>query len=352
MDDSLAVILEKPHQLAVRRIPVPPVGESSIRVEMRACGICGSDVRYLAGENPWSLHTLGKSLPSPPDMVLGHEVSGVVNTPGGSRRVAILAIKGCGKCLYCSTGRENMCDATEHFGHSAGWPEMAYYPGGMSERFDIWKGFEYDIPDSISFEAATFLDGLAVAVHGADQGRIGAGSRVGVVGLGPIGVLSAQVARQRGASLVTGCDPAGLPVEMCRAVGLADVVRGDTGRLLKLLQDEKKTRLDAVLDTVGTPETIQHGLEMLDKSGVLVLLSVHEEPFPLAPVRLSGERSIVSAANNTYPDFPAAIQLLASGKVVVDPLVTHRFPLAEARQAFQTMLEKEKRKAFKVVLHP
>jgi L-iditol 2-dehydrogenase len=352
MDESLAVVLEKPHKLKIRRIPVPKMTGPSVLVEMRACGICGSDIRYLVGENPWSLHTVGKNLPSPLNIVLGHEVSGIVRDSGGDRRVAVLAFKGCGKCRYCTTGRENLCESTQHFGHGAGWAPMSYYPGGMSERFDIWKGFEYDIPESVSFEEATFLDGLAVSIHGVNQSGLGPGSRVGVVGLGPIGVLVSQVAKLRGASFVTGCDSSGLPIEMCQTIGLKDMVQGDTGRLLAHVKEEKKTGLDAVLDTVGTPETVHHGLEMLDKSGVLVLLAVHEKPFPMVPTALSGERSIVSAANNKYPEFPEAIELLASGKVVVAPLVTHRFPLSDAREAFRTMMEKDMRRAFKVVLHP
>jgi L-iditol 2-dehydrogenase len=229
---------------------------------------------------------------------------------------------------------------------------MAYYPGGMSEIFDIWRGFAYDIPASVSFEAATFLDGLAVSLHGIEQSGLHTDGRVGVIGLGPIGLLAAQAARAHGASFVAGCDRAGLPLEMCRSVGLENVVQGGPERLCAYVREERKTRLDAVLDTVGTPETIHHGLDMLDKSGVLVMLAVHEKPFPLAPIELSGERSIVTAANNRYRDFPQAVELLASGKVKVDALVTHRFPLPDAEEAFRTMEEKEKRRAFKVILHP
>jgi L-iditol 2-dehydrogenase len=352
MEETLAVVLEKPHTLSLKRIAVPPITGPSVRVEMQACGICGSDVRYLEGENPWSLHTVGKNLPSPPNMVLGHEVAGIVRSPKGDRRVAVLAYKGCGRCDYCKSGRENLCDTTEHLGHSAGWGPMDYYPGGMSERFDIWKGFEYDLPESVSFEAGTFLDGLAVCIHAVNMSRLGKGSRVGVIGLGPIGVMAAQVSRDRGASLVTGCDSTGLPIEMSQTVGLKDVVQGDAARLTRYVREEKNTALDAVLDTVGTPATIHEGLRMLDKSGVLVLLAVHEKPFPLAPIELSGERSIISAANNRYPEFPEAIELLGSGRVVVDPLVTHRFPLEDVMEGFQTMIEKDKRGAFKVVIQP
>ena len=141
METALSVILKKPHVLAVENIPIPAIAGPSVRVRMQACGICGSDARYYQGDNPWSLHTLGKNLPSPPDMVLGHEVAGIVHEGKKERRVAILAYKSCGKCAQCLAGRENLCSATEHLGHSAGWKDMRYNPGGMAEEFEIWRGF-------------------------------------------------------------------------------------------------------------------------------------------------------------------------------------------------------------------
>jgi L-iditol 2-dehydrogenase len=351
MDTSLAVILEKPGSIDVKRIPVPPVSRPSVRVQMRACGICGSDVRYFAGENPWSLHTLGKHVPSPPNMVLGHEVAGIARTPEGEKPVAILAYKSCGKCEYCLSGRENLCNTMEHFGHSAGWPDMAYYPGGMSEQFDIWEAFAYEIPPTISFEEATFLDGLAVAVHSVDQSGVQPGQHLGVIGLGPIGLLAAQVARSRGASLVTGCDTSEVPVKLAQEIGLEDTVRGDSSVLLQHLSSGTR-RLDVVIDTVGSAGSIRDSLSLLDKSGTLVLLAVHEKEIPIAPIWFSGERRIMSSANNKYEDFPRAIALLGSGSIEVKPLITHHFSLREAAQAFQVMLHKDREQAYKVILHP
>ncbi len=352
MDGSLAVILEAPGRIAVRRIPVPRVPGPAVRVEMGACGICGSDVRYYLGENPWALHTLGRHLPSPPNLVLGHEVAGMIPAAPGSpaRRVAVLAYRSCGTCTYCRSGRENLCEHMEHFGHSAGWGTMPYYPGGMSERFDIWEGFARDIPGSISFEEATFLDGLAVAVHAVDRTGLVEGGRLGVIGLGPIGLLAAQAAAARGACRVVGCDTAALPVELAAAAGLEGMIRGGSEALLGHLGGGGK--LDAVVDTVGSAASIRDGLSMLEKSGALVLLAVHPEPVPLAPVAFSGERRILSSANNLYRDFPRAIELLGSGRVRVSSLVTHRFPLSEAGDAFRVMLHKDSERAYKVILHP
>ena len=347
--ESTAVVLKRAGELRIERIEVPEVGGESVVVEMGACGICGSDVRYYQGENPWSLHTLGKNLPSPPNMVLGHEVSGVVRADQGERRVAILAYRACGSCEYCRSGRENLCDEMEHFGHSAGWKSMEYYPGGMSRRFRIWRDFAYEIPQSVSFEEATFLDGLAVAIHAVDVSGVCAGDKIGVVGLGPIGLLAAQVARARGVEEVYGCDVYGLPIRLAADTGFEHVVQSGSEGLAALSGGNS---LAAVIDTVGSQETISDGLSVLAKSGSHVLLAVHEEPVSLPPIALSGERRILSSANNMYRDFPEAIRMLAAREVRVGHLITHRFGLDEAEEAFDLMLSKGQNEAYKIVLHP
>ena len=350
-ESSLSVILKEPQSLHVERVPMPCVPDPGVLVEMRACGICGSDIRYYYGDNPWALHTLGKNVKSPRNMILGHEVSGVVRADGEERRVGILAYKSCGKCRYCSTNRENICENVQHIGHSSGWGDIPYFPGGMSERFKVWKGFDYDLPDNVSYEEAVFLDGLAVAIHTVEKADLKPGCRFGVLGLGPIGLLCAQVAAHRNAELICGCDTYELPIHLAEKVGLKDmIVSNAEGFARHLIQ--KKQSLDAVIDTVGTPDTISAGLRILDKSGSLVLVSVHEEPFKFSSVSLNGERRIITAANNRYKDFSEAIDLLASGHVRVKPLITHRFPLSEAKEAFNIMLQKENVSAFKVILHP
>lgn len=315
---------------------------------MGACGICGSDVRYLHGENPWSQHTLGKNLPSPPNMVLGHEVAGATVEEG--RRVAVLAYKSCGRCRECRGGNEHICEDMMHFGHSAGWESMEYYPGGMAETFTIWRDFAYEIPDNVEYEEAVFLDGLAVALHGLETGEMMPGKGVGILGLGPVGMLAAMAARAGGASFVCGCDIDPTAVRLAAESGVEPAVLGDPSALAAALNGGAD--IDLILDTVGTEETMNLGLELLAKRGVHALLAVHNEPVRISPLLLNGERQITTSANNRYADFPAAIELLAAGDVRVKHLITHRFPLTDVREAFRVMENKETEKAFKVVLTP
>ncbi len=353
-DQTLALVYRGPGRIEPMTVPIPRIPGSSVRVEMKACGICGSDVKYLRGDNPWALHTLGRNIPPPPNMILGHEVSGVEVSSGQRRRVAILAFKSCGRCAACRAGRENLCADMQHFGHSAGWPTMDYTPGGMSRQFDIWQGFDYEIPDAVSHEAATFLDGLAVAVHAVEVGGVAPGHWVGVVGLGPIGMLAAQAARAVGAERVFGSDVYEVPVRLARGVGLVHVVCAEEADPVEYVRAQVKGRagLDVVFDTVGSESSISQGLGLLAPGGALVLLAIGERPVSLAPIALSGERRILSSANNRYPDFPRAIELLARGLVQVEPLITHRFRLEDGSRAFEVMMRKKEEGAYKVVLLP
>ena len=351
-DTSLSVILEGPEKLNLREIEVPIIPGNIERITMQAVGICGSDVRYYQGENPWALHTLGRHVPSPPNMVLGHEVAGIAVRNGRSVPVAILAYKACGTCIHCMRGDENLCSDMAHFGHSAGWKDMEYFPGGMAHKFTIWDGFAYELPATVGFESATFLDGLAVAIHSLDCGGLAPGMSVAVLGLGPIGLLAAQAAVARGTDYVTGCDISAFPVELAKKVGIEHAVVGSAGELAKTLKASSDRRVDIVVDTVGTDESIAQGLDLLEKQGTLVLLAVHDSNLSVRGTALSGERSIKTSSNNRYADFPRAIELLAKGAVLTEPLVTHRFPLRDVRKAFDVMLRKDAERAFKIVLVP
>lgn len=343
---ALSVVLAGPGDLRVERIPIPRVGDDAVRVRLGACGICGSDLRYLRGENPWSQHTLGRHVTSPPNMVLGHEVAGLARTGDGETRVAILAYKACGTCPACRAGRENICANVQHIGHATGWGEMEHYPGGMAEEFEVWPGFAYPIPESISFDEATFLDGLAVSIHACDRAQVASGKRVAVVGLGPIGMMAAQVAMHRGASRVAACDATELPVQLAGGVGLEDAVRADALDFLDVADE-----YDAIVDTIGTPQTVAAALRALRPGGALALLAVHDGEIAVNQLALSGERLVTTSANNPYDDFARAIELMAGGAVRVKSLVTHRFPLARATEAFEVMAQKDRMGAYKIVLH-
>jgi len=355
-----ALVLRGSEQLEVTDVPKLPAGPGQVQIRVRACGICGSDVRYYFGENPWAKQTLGQAIPNPPNIILGHEFMGVVEEAYApedrsliGRRVAVNTFTTCGECEYCRAGRENLCAKTRHYGHGQGWPKMDYYPGGMAEFVAVPRSQVYELPDSLTDHEATFLDPLIASLHAVDVGAPKCLDRVAVFGAGPIGNLIAQIAKAFGAVETFICDVADENVSAARKVGIDHAVNVSehSTRFRETVQAATKGGgVELAFDTVGTEESVAQSLRILKKGGVLVLLATKESGARFPWLLLSGERTIRTSANARYADFPRALELLARKRVQVLPLISHRFPLSRAVEAFDVACHKNRSGAIKVVL--
>ncbi len=352
-----AVVLTRPGKLTLMDVPGPVLkDETQVLVHVKVCGICGSDLRYYAGENPWALHTLGKHVDNPPNMILGHEFSGVVAAVNSSRfehllgsRVGVQAFRTCGQCRLCRTGRENLCKATVHIGHAQGWGNMPFFPGGYAEYCVAWADLVHPMADHVSFEEEAMRDILGVAVHAVGRATLQKGATVLCIGGGPAGLCIAQVARARGAGQVFVSDPSPLARQVVGRFGefvcidpsresAADVVNSHTG-----------TRyVAAVFDSVGSEQTIRQGLSLLEELGTYVDLAVHDVPLDLNAMDIGSERTITVSANAHYRDEREAHELIAARVVDVRSMITHRVPLEGYQWAFDLLL-RDPKEAYKVV---
>jgi 2-desacetyl-2-hydroxyethyl bacteriochlorophyllide A dehydrogenase len=356
-----AVILKSAFHLGIQEIPQPVPGPDEVLIRVKACGICGSDIRYYQGHNPWAQHTLGCDKENPPNMALGHEIAGVIEScpvnhprlrPG--MRVSVLAFKGCGVCQHCLAGRENLCADTQHLGHSAGWDSDRINPGGMADYIVAWEDKVYEIPDNVSFAEAVLLDGAAVALHAVKRGGVRPGNHVLVCGTGPIGLLALQVAKARGAAHVTCVDIIENRLSLARQLGADATVLARPGQDLGAAFKAVLPRpADVILDSVGDPGSFPGLMDSLARGGTLVLLAVKGAVVQLNQLQLSGERTVTVSANNMYEDFPEAIELAAAGKLNLKPMVTHTLPLEQVADGFKLMMDEATRdSAVKVVVEP
>ncbi len=356
MKTMRAVVLKGPHELTVERIPIPEPGPGQLLCEVRCCGICGSDLRYLAGENPWAKHTLGVEKPNPPNMVLGHEVAGVVEANGRQIRAGMLAFRTCGQCRECRRGDSQLCRNTEHLGHGAGWEHLRYNPGGMAELMPIWRENVHELPDAMSFRQATFLDGLGVAVHAVNRAAIREGDRVIVLGAGPIGLLIMQTALADGARAAAVSDVYDAALSCARELGADLTIDGSTLSAEELADEmvdwAGEDGIAAVFDSTGDLRVQRAGLQMLAPGGTLMLMAGAAEGLAPHPGQMAGERVVTTSSNNLPEDFERGISLIASGAVRVDPMLTHVFDLDEAPRAFEVAQNKHETGAIKVILEP
>jgi L-iditol 2-dehydrogenase len=355
-----ALVLRSKELLAVMDVPEPVLSAGQVLVKVGMCGICGSDVRYYYGENPWAKQTLGLEVPSPPNIILGHELTGtVVDVHDGAdrhmvgKRVGINTWTTCGRCHWCRSGQENFCLQTRHLGHGQGWGRMDFYPGGMAELCPAFADRVYELPEDIADEQATFLDPLVSALHAVDVGDPRMLDAVVVWGGGPIGLMIAQLARARGAAATFVIDVAESILEVARKLGVDHALHLDLGPTAiaeAVLSRTGGRGADRVFNTVGSNETIAASLALLANTGVLVLMATTDEDIRFPALALTGERSIKTSTNSLFTDPPRAIGLLAAGLVRVEPMVTHRFGLSDGLKAFQVACAKSETGAIKVVI--
>jgi threonine dehydrogenase-like Zn-dependent dehydrogenase len=355
-----AVVLKKAYTLEVEEVPKPSLEPDEVLVEVKACGICGSDLRYYQGENPWALHTLGENKENPPNIILGHEFAGVVVEVANAtfshwigKNVVISPYKACGVCRFCRIGKYNLCINTIHLGHGAGWGTRDYYPGGMAGFCQAWADKVYALPDTISYEEATLLDIAGVGIHALSLSNMTPGADVAIIGLGPLGSSLVQTARIWGAKNIYCSDIAGKPLDLAVQLGADLVVNaGKDCFVERILEKTDRIGVDVVIDTVGLAETQNQALKILASGGTLVNMATNANEIAFKLLQLSGERTIRSSSNYFFSDFQCALDLTAAGRLDLKPLITHRFPIDQAVEAFDVLLKKEKTQALKVVILP
>ncbi len=310
-------VLDRPGELVLRERPVPVPAAGEVLVAVRSVGVCGSDVHYFEHGR------IGDFVVRQP-LVLGHEVSGVIAAAGpgvdpgrvGSR-VAIEPGAACGACAACKAGRYNLC------------PDMRFFAtppvdGALAEYVCVRADLAYDLPASVSDDAAALLEPLSVGIWATGKAGVTAGGSVLIAGAGPIGLVTAQLARARGATTIVVTDIAAGRLDAARRHGATRAVPAG---------DAAGDGFDAFIDCSGAPAAIGAGIRSLRPAGVAVLVGMGPDELTL-PFALLQQRELTITGTFRYANtWPAAIALAASGAVDVDALVTDRYPLAEAARA-------------------
>ncbi|MHA1734657.1 MAG: zinc-dependent alcohol dehydrogenase [Promethearchaeota archaeon] len=329
-------------------------------VEMGACGICGSDVNYWNGINPWSLHTKGTNDPIPDYAILGHEIAGTIvdvrratSEERVGERVGIIAYKECGECVDCLNGRHNLCAHCLHLGHNGTWKGWKVVPGGFADYFPCWHEKCVELPDNVSFAEASQLDGLAVATHANNRTGVKMGDTVLVIGAGPIGYMASQIAKAYGAGRVITVDVADKPLAKVEKVGADVTVNSSKEDVVGVVMEETRgLGADAVIDTIGAAETVKYGLKSLKRGGVMGMLAGFAEEVNFHLNSFAAERILTSCANNLFPEYITAMDMLKAGKVDLKSMITHTFPLDEIEEAMLVASDHEEYDSLKVVIVP
>ncbi len=322
-------------RMRLRDVPLPRFGPGDVLARVRCTGICGSDLLF------YSRNT------TPDEIHVGHEVAGEVVEVGEGvdpgllgRRVAIENIGqglACGACWYCRAGQFVQCADLD--------PPRG---GGYAELIGRRAAGCYPVPDSMSWEAAGLVEPFAVSVHGVRRGQMAGGETVLVLGAGNIGLTSVAAARAMGAGkvLVTARHPH--QAEMALNLGADEALPSDADDLAERVEAATDGRgADMTLESVGgyTGTTFEQAVRLTRTQGRIILLGGFMEPFTIDLIPpLEKEQSIIFSSCYSIldgkHDYEIAIDLLASGRVSLDSMVTHRFPLERIGEAFETAYDK------------
>ena len=324
MNTMRQVVVTSSDDIAVAEVPRPgPPAAGEVLVASRLVGICGTDVHAAAGHHPFI------DRPYRP----GHEVVGVVEQVGegvtdlaAGDRVVLEPNLTCGECPQCRDGRYNICRNLAVFGCQT--------PGGMADVFVVARDRLHRVPDGMADELAALVEPLATPVHAVRKAGVRAGSRVAVLGAGPIGLLVLVASRAAGAEVVVVTDVLPGKLDRARHLGADEALRADAPDLVEraaaVLQGA-----DVVFDCVASAGSMAQAVELVDKGGTVMVVGIAAGPTSI-PLHLVQDReiSVIGSLMYVREDVERAIALLSSGAVAADELVTAVYPLDRAAEAF------------------
>jgi L-iditol 2-dehydrogenase len=341
-----ALLLSQYNQLDIAELPAPVAGEDEILVRVAACGICGSDVHGYDG-------TSGRRIPP---IVMGHEAAGVVAAVGaGVRefkpgdRVTFDSTVYCGKCEFCLKGEVNLCNNRQVVGVSCGDYRRA---GAFAEFVAVPQRICYHLPEGLEFKEAAMLEAVSVALHAVGVSDMKGGETALVIGAGMIGLLTMQAAKAAGAAKVLIADIDRTRLDTAKNIGADDTLLLSGDALIKeILRRTNGKGVDLVLEAVGREETIAASIASVRKGGTVTLIG-NISPEVKIPLQVVVSRQIrLQGSCASSGEYPQAMELLASGKIRVKPLITAVAPLSEGPRWFERLHAGEPN-LMKVVLDP
>ncbi|MBZ5497472.1 MAG: alcohol dehydrogenase catalytic domain-containing protein [Acidobacteriia bacterium] len=335
----LAARLHGPSDLRLEEVPHPgPPGRGEVLLRVRTTALCGSDLHSYRDAR---IGDTGVKAP----LILGHEFSGVVEAAGADSldgnfapirpgtRVAVDPAQPCGRCALCQKGHPNLCCRLHFCGN---------YPddGSLCEWMLMPGRSCFPVPETIDDVAAALLEPVGVAIHAADLARIRAASSAAILGAGPIGLLILQVAKLAGADPIFVTDRLPWRLELARKIGGVPInfeLEDSTRLILKLTGG---LGVDTAIEAAWGEESVAQAAEIARPGGRIVLVGIPSDD-TLAMKHSTARRKglTILLSRRMKHVYPRALRLVEHGRVDVRGLVSHRFPLRQAADAFRLNTE-------------
>jgi L-iditol 2-dehydrogenase len=325
-----AALLTGIRQFEIRQVPEPKISkDTDVLIRIKTVGVCGSDIHY------YTTGRIGSQIIQFP-FIVGHEAAGLVEQTGKrvtrvkpGQRIAVDPAVYCGHCDQCRAGRENTCRELLFLG----CPKQL--EGALCERIVLPEICCFPIKDSTTFEQATLSEPLAIAVYAVERSHLPAKASVAILGAGPIGMSIFHVLRAKNAGDVFVMDK--IPERLAFSQTLHPKWCGSPERtdIVKEISNLEPRLVDAVYECSGDKAAFDQAVQLLKPGGALVIVGIpeiDEIPFPIHELRRK-EITVINIRRQAHCT-QKAIDLLERRQINMDAMVTHHFPLAETRQAF------------------
>ncbi|MBU3191945.1 alcohol dehydrogenase catalytic domain-containing protein [Clostridium bowmanii] len=333
------LIYAGPEEVRVKEMEVPELKDGQVRIRVKYCGVCGSDIGIYSGKHPRAKAPL----------VLGHEFVGVIDQIKGSSekfkigdRVCAYPLISCGKCFACKTGSPHVCNTLKLIGIDI--------DGGMAEYVNCYENVLVKLDDSLPDKVAAVVEPLAVVIRTLHQSKFKALDNAVIIGAGPIGILTGIVLKHSGASKIIISDIDDSRLKMCEDMGFK-AVNVKTQNLVDCVNDiTDNVGADVVFECSGAEVAALDITKVCRIGGTICMTGIHKMPHAvnLQDVNFK-EQTIVGSRVYTMREFEQAVQYAQQIKDDIEKIVTHIVPLDSADKVFD-LIKNPNEKTVKVII--
>lgn len=342
-----ALVLTEYKHFEMQEVPKPEIEEDEVLIKVEACGICGSDIHGMDGSS-------GRRIPP---IIMGHEATGSIVEVGSKvagwsagEAVTFDSMIFCGHCAYCRSGEVNLCDNRRVLGVSCGDYRRH---GAMADYVVVPQRLLVRLPKGMPFEHAAMGEPVAIAVHAVNITPIPLNATAVVIGVGMIGLLIVQVLKLRGCKEIIAVDLDENKLEMAKSMGATRAIKvsREVDAAAEIMALTEGRGADIAIEAVGNTPAVQTAVKCLRKGGDATIVG-NLSPMIELPLQLMVTREITLRGScASCNEFGDALELIASGKVDVKPLISRVAPLEEGQEWF-TRLYSAEPGLMKVILKP
>ncbi len=321
-------VLHKIQDLRIEEHKKPAPGPQDVLIKIKAVGICGSDFQY------YKTGVCGTYAFTKP-FILGHEAAGEIVKVGinvkGLKvgdRIAIEPGRTCGNCIYCKTGRYNLCPNVIFLAASP-------VDGAFSEYLAVPSHLAFLLPPTVSYEEGAMIEPLSVGIHAVSRANLHHGDKIAIFGQGPIGRVTLAVILASGITDIFVTD-----VSQGRLDPIDDkIIKINSQKedpVSTILEQTSHEGVDVVFEASGATKAIQQTLEVVKRGGKVLQIGVpHEQLIPLPLAKIVDNQIDILGSFRYANTYPIAISLLAKNQIDLKKLITHRFPFNKIKEAFE-----------------